>query len=256
MSEKIRVMSDLHLEFQKSNISGIWTPSEADSEQILVLAGDIDVGQNGTHYITELCSHFKAVVRIAGNHEFYDREYHTVINFWKSFEESSAPHNFHFLHNDSRTIDGVKIIGGTMWTSFANGDPLVMRAAQLEMNDYYVIQHSGTALTPAHVLEKHLEFTQYLDNELTKPTSVPIVVVTHHSPGNPVRRSNYTSGNHMYYADLEQKVGNSEIKLWIHGHTHSSQDYMINNTRVVCNPYGYKGHELNPNFDKNLVVEV
>ena len=30
----------------------------------------------------------------------------------------------------------------------------------------------------------------------------------------------------------------SNLKLWIHGHLHSSADYMIGKTRVVCNPRG------------------
>lgn len=31
---------------------------------------------------------------------------------------------------------------------------------------------------------------------------------------------------------------------------------MINNTRVVCNPYGYYDDTVNRDFDKNLVIEI
>jgi hypothetical protein len=34
-----------------------------------------------------------------------------------------------------------------------------------------------------------------------------------------------------------------QIKLWTHGHTHELFDYMIGDTRVVCNPRGYINYE-------------
>ena len=48
----------------------------------------------------------------------------------------------------------------------------------------------------------------------------------------------------------------SRAPLWVHGHTHDSADYTIGATRVLCNPRGYSGVELNPRFDPNLLVEV
>jgi len=46
--------------------------------------------------------------------------------------------------------------------------------------------------------------------------------------------------------------------LWIHGHTHDSFDYVVNGTRVVCNPRGYAPNGVNENarFDANLCVDV
>jgi hypothetical protein len=44
--------------------------------------------------------------------------------------------------------------------------------------------------------------------------------------------------------------------LWVHGHTHNSFDYMFGKTRVVVNPYGYKDVEVNPQFDKSLVIKL
>jgi predicted NBD/HSP70 family sugar kinase len=36
-----------------------------------------------------------------------------------------------------------------------------------------------------------------------------------------------------------EKIKGMDIKCWVHGHTHSTHDYMIGNTRVLCNPRGY-----------------
>jgi len=46
------------------------------------------------------------------------------------------------------------------------------------------------------------------------------------------------------------------IKLWCHGHIHKSKDYMIGDTRVVANPYGYYEYEINPDFDATKVIEI
>jgi hypothetical protein len=43
-----------------------------------------------------------------------------------------------------------------------------------------------------------------------------------------------------------------------HGHVHDSFDYLLNGTRVVCNPRGYAKDGVNetPLFDCNFVVEI
>jgi methylphosphotriester-DNA--protein-cysteine methyltransferase len=44
----------------------------------------------------------------------------------------------------------------------------------------------------------------------------------------------------------------------VHGHTHDSFDYVVNGTRVLCNPRGYAKDGVNENvrFDPDLLVEV
>ena len=47
-----------------------------------------------------------------------------------------------------------------------------------------------------------------------------------------------------------------QIKLWTHGHTHHAFDYVIGETRVVCNPRGYEGYEGPTGWDPNKVIEI
>lgn len=56
--------------------------------------------------------------------------------------------------------------------------------------------------------------------------------------------------------ELEQLILDRKPALWIHGHGHDSQDYRIGATRVVCNPRGYYGHDLNPKFDPGLTIDI
>jgi len=53
-------------------------------------------------------------------------------------------------------------------------------------------------------------------------------------------------------------MGGNRVALWIHGHTHDSFDYLVRDTRVVCNPRGYVKHDIqeNASFDPALVVQI
>ncbi|NBT05096.1 MAG: metallophosphoesterase, partial [Proteobacteria bacterium] len=68
--------------------------------------------------------------------------------------------------------------------------------------------------------------------------------------------------NGAYVSDLDQLIlDHPAIKVWSHGHTHTSFDYMIgDHCRVVCNPRGYyNGYNnagLNLDFDPLLTIEV
>lgn len=256
---KIKVWSDLHLEFRNNLYDHIWTPSEDDKDVVLLLAGDIAKGTASRDFMEALCSSFKHVLRICGNHEFYENDFNQVIEGWKKYEEEEAPSNFHFLHNDWRILDGVRFLGGTMWTSFNDGDVIDMAAAHRIMNDYVEIRCDGKRITPQFVLQEHDKFMQFLLTEFDKPFDGPTVVMTHHSPGNALKRLGHRGDrtNSAYFADIEELIGyHNKSVLHVHGHTHRSYDYMINNTRVVCNPYGYWGKSVNRDFNPNLIIEV
>jgi hypothetical protein len=47
-----------------------------------------------------------------------------------------------------------------------------------------------------------------------------------------------------------------QIRLWLHGHTHHNFNYWIGETRVVCNPRGYVGHESMADWFQLQYLEV
>jgi len=64
-----------------------------------------------------------------------------------------------------------------------------------------------------------------------------------------------------FCSDLSELVENSGAALWVHGHTHTSCDYMAGHTRVVCNPKGYgprarNGVIENDEFKPELVIQI
>lgn len=261
---KIRLWSDLHLEFSQYRFAHLWAPSEEDKEQILILAGDIGKGMGGKVFIEELCKHFRHVIRICGNHEYYDNDFDKVNEDWLAYANDGSilidkgPDNFHFLYNDSIILDGVRFLGGTMWTDFNDGDIIDIGYAHRSMNDYGCIKKDGKFITPEFVLKEHDKFMTFLMPKMDEPFDGKTVVVTHHSPGNGFRlKRRRDRSDAAYFANLEDLIAyHDKIDLWVHGHTHRNWDYMINNTRVVCNPYGYYNNAVNHDFNKDLVIEI
>jgi predicted phosphodiesterase len=73
------------------------------------------------------------------------------------------------------------------------------------------------------------------------------VVIGHHAPSKlstKPRYQNDTMVNGAYSSDLSEFIlDHPGIKVWTHGHTHDTFDYMIGSTRILCNPRGYDGYE-------------
>lgn len=185
---------------------------------------------------------------------------------WKKAREKVAGTHVYLLENEAVGIGGVRFLGATLWTDFDLFDDREggMQAA-LDMNDYWSIitncgagytSNGATRLTPKGTLRMHQESVSWLSKELGKQNDRPVVVVTHTAPHRGSLHPKYEH-HHIspaFVSDLDPQVRKAD--LWIHGHTHDSFDYRVGGCRVVCNPRGYAGHELNPGFDSGLVVEV
>jgi hypothetical protein len=85
------------------------------------------------------------------------------------------------------------------------------------------------------------------------------VVVTHFLPSPDSVHERYR-GHPLtpYFATDCRALLRPPVRLWVHGHTHSSCDYTSAGVRVVCNPRGYgadAGQE-NPEFRSDCLVSI
>ena len=83
------------------------------------------------------------------------------------------------------------------------------------------------------------------------------VVITHHAPSILSVPEQYKNDqlSASFASEMEKFIEKTEPDLWIHGHLHTSSDYHIGSTRVICNPRGY-ADEPNNNFDIDLVIKI
>lgn len=279
---KIKVVSDLHLEFSDVNIQN------EHGYDVLILSGDILVAQdlhdhpnvNPTDHssIQDLgprqraalrfrdflsrCSfQFPHVVYVAGNHEFYHGHFYKSLATLKA--ECAKFPNVHFLERDVFVLDDVTFVGGTLWTDMNKGDPLTLHCVRDMMADYKLIrddQNGYSKLAPVSTVKRHHQTLGYIKSVVSEQHDRKFVVCTHHTPSFQSSHEMYANDtlmNGAYHSSLEEFIlDHPQIKLWTHGHTHNCFDYMIGDTRIVCNPRGYEGYEAASGWNPEIILEI
>jgi Icc-related predicted phosphoesterase len=155
------------------------------------------------------------------------------------------------------TIRDVTFLGGTLWTSLDKNNPIICEYTKKRLNDFRYITNGYTPITCDKWIELHNNTVNYLKQELLNRTN-KTVVVTHHSPSYQSVSEIYKGDdlNHAFASDLSDIMLDYNPKLWIHGHMHNSSNYMIGNTNVICNPYGYYGKSTNSQFNPTLTLSL
>ena len=277
---KITPISDLHLEFQK--IAPDWKNPGSD---VLILGGDIcnanQIYRNPSntkpgiihkddhiHYVRRyreffqhVSNEWRDIIYLSGNHEFYDGRWERTHDILR--EEITRYPNIHYLEQDKIVINDVVFLGATMWSSMNNSDPIAMMSIRDMMNDYKHITHYNQhqawgRLMPHTTVAKFRETVAWLQFMLSEDKR-KTVIATHHAPSRRSIHINYHNEfimNSAFASDLDEFImDHPHIALWTHGHVHNLFDYMIDNTRVVCNPRGYPS-ESTTGFNPNLIIEI
>jgi len=267
---KIAVASDIHLEFADLILKN------EEKADVLILSGDICTVNAFKHKPKERmvlkdffkrCSfEFPHVVYVMGNHEHYDFDFAKTYDRLKA-ELADLP-NIHVLEKETWEHDGFTFVVGTLWTDMNKGDPLTMWHCGKAMNDFQLIKNGNRGISGGGYIsrwavedsvEDHKKMLDYI-NIVTQDKSKCYVVVTHHAPTPLSIGSQYKNDylmNGAFHSDLSEFiVNNPQIKLWTHGHMHSPSDYLVEETRVVCNPRGYHGYEQRAKEFKLKYLEI
>lgn len=265
----IYAASDIHNEFSVFNFPTL----ENEAEITLVLAGDIFVVKSpasGIAFLKAVSARFKQIVIILGNHEYYHGSLLRTPAKAKAIFDKFP--NVHFLHRKSVILDGVRFVGATLWTDFHNGDPLAKLVARDGLNDYKRIRTGSSPVGDAaysrringnDIWVENLRDREFIAAETAEAAALgqKCVVVSHHAPhtmsGREYFKTNSVSAlDYAYYnTGLEDMILDNAPALWIHGHTHYKADYMIGDTRVVCNPRGYCERDSNGYQNSGLVFD-
>jgi Icc-related predicted phosphoesterase len=281
---KLLVLSDLHVEFAPF----VADPKTVHAADVVFLAGDIHQGTKGLSWARQAFPH-KPIVYVAGNHEFYGHHWDTLID---ELRQEAKKYDIYFLENQTFTLAGIRFLGATLWTDFEffgkEKRSNTMRLTEIMLNDFKVIKanplvddfddsdtshmpfsksaFAGQALSPEHTVVRHRESLTWLDSQLLTGDASNTVVITHHYPNVNSTASKWaknplTAG---FGSKLDLQML-SKCKLWIHGHTHDSCDYLVgepaNQVRVVCNPRGYPRSRTsntleNPNFNPQFLIDI
>jgi predicted phosphodiesterase len=280
---RLWILSDLHVELTRGwDLPG---PTERPDFDVLVVAGDlIPRAERGVRWLAERVPD-RPVLYAMGNHEAYGTDETRTVE--KAMEAAEGTNVF-VLQNRSLRIGDVTFAGATLWTDFElyNNQHRAMVVAGEKMNDYRKIrtgryQHR---FRPPHALARHRRSRAFFETEMRKPRGDGrLVIITHHAPmpDSACRQPSHDPGVRLsddeiltaaYRSDLTSLMwpapaidGGEPLHpadLWIHGHTHESEDMTIGHTRIVSNAKGYgpwmprERSWDNPHFNPKFVIQI
>jgi Icc-related predicted phosphoesterase len=290
MKMKIAIASDLHLEF------GSVTIKNSQQAQVLILSGDICVAADIQSlksasfldsarsnrirdFFNQCAAEFPHVIMVMGNHEHYHGDFATTQTVLQQLLDQEGCSNVHLLEKTSATVDHVTFLGGTLWTSLNSRDSRTMSEIVRYLNDFQQIKNSSTPVsyratvdgqaqfktrtgkfTPNDLVNDHEACLEYICTQTDADPGSTFVVVGHHAPSPLSVAAQYagqTLINGAYMSDLTDFItARPQIRLWTHGHTHHDFDYVIGQTRIVCNPRGYVGHEARADHWQLKYVDI
>lgn len=258
----ITLFSDLHLEFDKEIQP--FHPGEGD---ILILAGDIctaaDIKKDNPHgrmyraFFNNCVRNYNKVFYVMGNHEHYGHNFSYTVEKLRS----RLPTEITILDKEVVRYNDWYFMGATMWTDFNKQNPIAMMNAEMTMYDYRSIRYGPQyrKLRANDILQEHNKTMHWMETTLPELNDCPVFMITHHQPSYQSLSSAYrgSSTNPCYAVELHDFIlAHPQIQYWVAGHTHVSNDYMIDQCRVLGNPRGYNGYELNPDFQPNFTLEL
>lgn len=252
---KLHVLSDLHL-----SVGGL-EPPRTDAD-VVILAGDI---ARPAEAIAWASCFPQPVLYVIGNHEFYGGNLDGTARELKRLSQGT---NVRVLDCDETVIGGVRFLGATLWTDFMlfgvgeQRDWAIMQACAF-VRDFSRIDLDEAATTrfaPADAAALFGRHVSWLEARLAEPFAGLTVAITHHAPSPRSIHPRFAGSplNACFVSDVEYLLDSQRVGLWIHGHTHDSFDYVVNGTRVICNPRGYAKNGINENaaFDPGLTIAL
>jgi len=243
---KFYVVSDLHLDTHGIR-RDFW--HEFDKEATLVVAGDTANGLLGIAYVKNvLCRHFKAVIMVAGNHEWYSNKSKSYrytsecesntnsgsLNVSKNSvlaklkAHSDTTENLFFLNNESIELNGFTIFGGTLWF------PIHTYSVEL-VNVYSELMNDAKFIDSSIIEEQYKAFVNNLPEKVD-------LVVSHHLPSKEAFATEENANSvyaPYYHAGLSNELI-SKARFWVAGHQHDAVEKVIagGSTTFISNPKG------------------
>lgn len=265
MTIKFSLLSDVHLEFYKSDklkkLLDKLMKSITSNDSILLLAGDIGRLDTKSYFDTyklflnTLSPLYQKMLLIAGNHEYYGLSIEEGNKQLKELETSVD--NLSFLNNDTYTINRenrrpLSILGTTMWGST---DLTYHRS----INDFHKIDDFRE--NPLKYLDSHRNCKLWLESQLeTYKDDHDLVIMTHHVPSYRLNDPKYEKFKHLnsyYTSNLDHLFLDKSIKYWTYGHTHTFYNDKLKDSNInfLCNPYGYPGENSKINYVLNFSLD-
>lgn len=289
--QNFRIISDIHHDYNEDRRYKF-----NFGEDFVINCGD--TAGNALHSIKWNKNHLKRGVIITGNHLGYtplyrDANRDTSIESTRTFQmemlekEFSGKKRIKFLENSVTEHQGVIILGTCLYSDFAlygkSNVESSMSAAKAYLNDFRYVRVINTGIpirkkgrwkllvkddmssirliTPQDYALYFQKAMDFLKEKVLEFKYKPIIIVTHFAPSPYSIDSEYIGNpaNPAFANNLNEFIlTNPNIRIWAHGHTHKPFDYILGQTRVICEPFGYNNEnkvDLPLNYGKQIPIK-
>jgi hypothetical protein len=254
MSIKIQFASDLHVDINFSKKKFIDQKGD-----ILCLLGNIcscgsEKGLNVLRdFLARECCGFKRVLFVAGNHEFYSKKMWSMddIKIKLKLLETEIK-NFIFLDDEILELcvgeKRLVFLGTTLWSYIPDH---CKEAVKNIVNDYRFINVARCMFIDGMVKKfvRHLnvedtqrmhmsakEFISSSINYLKDKENVTPILLTHHKPIWDAHPHYNPYTNYVFQSDMKSIIV-APIVMAIHGRMCEPHNKVVNNIRILSNPY-------------------
>lgn len=239
----IDILSDTHGDSRVStpeDLHGVYY-HKSEEVDLCLFAGDSGNGRwwyDGT--IDWLKSMYTDVVGVPGNHDYWSTNRSGLSQIEPLSEVST------------HQVNGLSIATATLWTNFRD-DPFAEMHCREQLRDFEKIPTTPDLMKQWHQTSR--AFLKYSEADIWLVHFPPFLKSLHEKYVHP----RYDSVNKYFVNDMERwfiEEVEHKPKLIVHGHTHTPFDYMVDETRVVCNPIGYVGEVSNAKCITPLTIEI
>jgi len=234
------------------------------------------VAGNHEHYHFDYkytLSELKRMLRYLPNLQILDKEswtLHEEVTFiggtlWTDMnnEDPLTLHSIASMMNDFRTVKNSNryVYRNVPVYEYDENGSVKLDEKGYQMQIGMKKKEEPSRFSPEDAVTDHKMMVEYIKHAYDNtPDDRKVVVVGHHAPSKLSTHPRYANEQLMnggYSSDLSEFIlDRPRIKLWTHGHTHEDFDYMIGNTRIVCNPRGYINYEDRADKFTLKVIEV
>lgn len=248
---KFQYFSDIHTEEYKSNpkkLQKILNTINV-SAPYLILAGDIGDPYSRIYkdFLKGLSSLFQHIFLIAGNHEYYGKQYMiSVQTEIRKFTKSLG--NITYLENEIFHIPdtNISIFGATFWSDICSQE-------ETDITNYISDYQCIPTFTVQTSRDLHQQSCKVLNQALATYPSHKFIVISHHLPlyslVDPKYLHKQPSLNSAFASNILSAY-NPQIVAWVAGHTHTPLEQGI----FYINPLGYRGENVKYNLNKTFEI--
>ena len=244
----IKYFSDLHMEFmdRHDQMNFIDHLIGDDTPDIMVCAGDLAVGKETIKWLGYIDKEVQVpFIFVSGNHEYYSGQKSVLDEEFRQAQKNFK--NVHILIQDTFKHMGITFAGSSGWWDTP------MKHHLNALNDFSRIydirvNSNGTdwGIADRRFFEKTLQTTER------------VICVSHNAPSWKSILPQFMNSdiNECFANKWDKMIRKHQPIAWIHGHMHNTIEYRIGETEIMCNPYGYDGHETNDDFSWNGYIQI